>query len=413
MTEEDRAELKARKRRLGIADPDEPYPGRPDYLAGVEGIIDELRQVVEARGKADGHLLIVAADRLTDWKKACADKLRRDKDGHCAKPVDEMCLTLANAIRCVSRLMDDVEEHTAKVYERVGHEKEWLIRLMKLADDPCLGVPECGTYEERGRTGEACEQTTRRESARIAEEKAAERHMDELTEWNAKDHHLEKPSIYNHVLVVVDMQVDYAPARDKDLQARIEAAADAHLGPVVKVQYDDAGESTVELGLDIQTLWRDKNDAGDELYAWLLGAHLMTRDLKVAVCGVNLGACVRDTAVGLWHRLANEQGLTGCVSIVQGLCGDESGRVRFVQGLAEAWGTESMAGETVVSEPNCQTMTYVQWLQQRTPSQLRYIFGEEKAQRFLDGDTAVATDLAGKWAAAPWVPEEGDDGSGT
>jgi len=346
------------------------------YLQGVKHIVDELRQAAVAGSTSDGHLLLVAVTRMQDWENECADKLKRD--------------------------------------------------------EPCLGTNECGTYGERGGTCEGCEKDAERVSATKEGGDADAGELSEpvqLTEkegaaanapspsWlddqsgpaykPGKDHHLDKPAVYNHVLVVVDMQVDYAPARDKDLQARIEAAADAHLGPVIKVQYDGAGEPTVELGLDIQTIWRDKNDAGDELYAWLLGAHLMTRDLKVAVCGVNLGACVRDTAVGLWHRLANEQGLTGCVSIVQGLCGDESGRVQFVPGIADAWGEQNCAAAYVQGTVAPGT-TFAQWLGQQPPEDVITILGPEKGKRFLAGDVDCRFTIARKTATTVSEHNDGD-----
>ena len=136
------------------------------------------------------------------------------------------------------------------------------------------------------------------------------------------------------VLAIVDMQTDYPAARDKALIQSIETAADSHPGPLVQVMYEGAGESTVELGVDVPRIWKQQNEGGDELYAWLLGAHLITRDIHIAVCGVNLWACVRETAAGILQRLSEEQGLTGTVSIIQDLCGDLPGALQIVPELA-------------------------------------------------------------------------------
>ena len=136
------------------------------------------------------------------------------------------------------------------------------------------------------------------------------------------------------VLAIVDMQTDYPAARDKALIQSIETAADSHPGPLVQVMYEGAGESTVELGVDVPRIWKQQCHGGDELYAWLLGAHLITRDIHIAVCGVNLWACVRETAAGILQRLSEEQGLTGTVSIIQDLCGDLPGALQIVPELA-------------------------------------------------------------------------------
>ncbi len=137
------------------------------------------------------------------------------------------------------------------------------------------------------------------------------------------------------VLVVVDMQVGYTAARDKGLIARIEAAVDAHHGPVVHICSDDGGEACVDLGPDVHVILKDGDSGGREVYAWMRGAGLVTADLRVCVCGVNLLACVLGTAIGINLLLKNEKdgkgkGVCGSVYIIRDLCGDENDRVQVV-----------------------------------------------------------------------------------
>ena len=80
-------------------------------------------------------------------------------------------------------------------------------------------------------------------------------------------------------------------------------------------------------------LWKDRNDGGNEVYAWLVGAGLVRPGLVVEVCGMNTNACVLDTATGLGERLKNKTGLIGCVRIVLSLCRDDNGTVEFTEEL--------------------------------------------------------------------------------
>jgi hypothetical protein len=138
------------------------------------------------------------------------------------------------------------------------------------------------------------------------------------------------------VLAVIDMQAAYPAAQSPNLIQRIEAAARAHHSEgwhIVRVNYDGSGADTVNLPLDTRTVWKQQDNGGDELYAYLVGAGLISRDLQVDICGVNLCACVYRTAAGLGERLYIEHAICDAVRIRNFLCGDGSKfRVRFVGG---------------------------------------------------------------------------------
>jgi hypothetical protein len=129
------------------------------------------------------------------------------------------------------------------------------------------------------------------------------------------------------VLVVVDMQAAYVAAQDDTLIESIEEEAATVVGQggrVVAICYDGSGGSTVNLPAGTPTIWKANDCGGDELYAWLIGAGLVSRDLSVRVCGVNLAACVFRTAIGIGERLYGEHALTHHVTIDRELCGDGS-----------------------------------------------------------------------------------------
>ena len=135
-----------------------------------------------------------------------------------------------------------------------------------------------------------------------------------------------------NVLVIVDMQTTYPAAGVPELCRRIEAAARAHDGPLVAVNFDEAGASTVDLPEGTPTVWKGQNDGGSELYAFMVGAGLNRRDVRITLAGVNTAACVYNTACGLSKRLSEEEGVTRPVRIDLDLCGDANHRVLFVSG---------------------------------------------------------------------------------
>ena len=66
---------------------------------------------------------------------------------------------------------------------------------------------------------------------------------------------------------------------------------------------------------------------------YLVGAGLVDRDMVVYFCGVNMGACVYETTLGLARRLYKEAGIASCCRIVMDLCGDENSRFRFIKSI--------------------------------------------------------------------------------
>lgn len=132
------------------------------------------------------------------------------------------------------------------------------------------------------------------------------------------------------ILVVVDMQASYSAAQDSALCRGVEKAA-AQADHLIHLQYDNCGHPTVDLSEKCVSLWKDKNDGGNEVYCYLLGAGLIHREMVVHLCGVNMGACVFTTTIGLAQRLFDEHGITNACRIVVDLCGDENNLFRFVQ----------------------------------------------------------------------------------
>jgi hypothetical protein len=135
------------------------------------------------------------------------------------------------------------------------------------------------------------------------------------------------------ILVVVDMQADFNAAQSEDLRRAIRLAADPVLkfyDHIVAVNMDNAGSSTIDLPPGTKTLWKCQDDGGEMVYSYLLGAGLISGDMSVVVCGVNLTACVFRTAIGLADRLHREHALSEHVSIDRALCGDGS---RFRVGI--------------------------------------------------------------------------------
>lgn len=135
------------------------------------------------------------------------------------------------------------------------------------------------------------------------------------------------------VLVVVDMQIVYPAAQDADLIRKIEAAAETTIrggGRVVHLQYDASGMSSVKLPPDSDSIWKCVDGGGDILYAYLVGAHLVMSDSRFVLSGVNLSACVMETAIGLAKRLYEENAMCDHVTIDPDLCGDGARyKVRF------------------------------------------------------------------------------------
>ena len=130
----------------------------------------------------------------------------------------------------------------------------------------------------------------------------------------------------SEVLLIVDMQSSYVASQREDLRFGVGREASevvARGGKVLAINFDGGGTSTVSLP-DAETIWKDRNEGGNEVYAWLVGAGLVSRDLRVRVCGVNLCACVYQTAQTLAWRLYEEHGYRDAVSIVVSLCGDEA-----------------------------------------------------------------------------------------
>lgn len=134
------------------------------------------------------------------------------------------------------------------------------------------------------------------------------------------------------VLVIVDMQVGFVAAQDADLVERINAAVNATVkarGRVISVCFDGHGMMTTLPGSGV--IWKNEDDGGPMVYAWLVGAGLVhQKDLRVTVCGVNLCACVMATAAGIGQRLYDEHAMCDNVTIDTSLCGDGSKfKVRF------------------------------------------------------------------------------------
>lgn len=133
-----------------------------------------------------------------------------------------------------------------------------------------------------------------------------------------------------NVLVIVDMQHRFPAARDLDLVARIEAAlavvgsGSSPYDRAVILCYDDSGMHTVRFPhTSVPVVWKKEDDGGDVLYAYLVGANLIDRELRVFIGGCNVGACVYRTACGVGNRLAEEHGITNAVTILRELSGDE------------------------------------------------------------------------------------------
>lgn len=137
----------------------------------------------------------------------------------------------------------------------------------------------------------------------------------------------------NTVLVVIHMQADYVAAQDVILRASIEAAAKAVAlagGHILAVSFDGNGAPTVQLPEGTRTIWKHEDDGGDLVYAWASGAGLISEATRFVFCGVNLGACVFKTAVGLAWRMHNEDGISDVVTVDDSLCGEGSRwKVRF------------------------------------------------------------------------------------
>jgi len=128
------------------------------------------------------------------------------------------------------------------------------------------------------------------------------------------------------VLVIVDMQVSFTAAQDAGLIAAIEkeaAAVSERGGHVVAISYDQSGMSTVSVP-GAKMLWKNQDDGGTIVYAYLLGAGLICSDLAVRIAGCNLAACVFATACGLGQRLYEEHALCDHVTVATSLCGDGS-----------------------------------------------------------------------------------------
>lgn len=132
-----------------------------------------------------------------------------------------------------------------------------------------------------------------------------------------------------NVLVIVDMQHRYNAARDQDLIARIEREL-LRCDRYVILCRDGDGMHTIELPQGAPVIWKTEADGSPAVYAYLCGAGLICRELRVTIGGVNLSQCVYRTAVGLADRIAQEHGITDCVTIALRLCGDgEQFVVRF------------------------------------------------------------------------------------
>ena len=138
----------------------------------------------------------------------------------------------------------------------------------------------------------------------------------------------------HRVLLIVDVQLGLRTAHDPAYIRGLANAAVTYPGRVVTICGDGlsiAPQDMLPPGTPV--LWKDRNDGGNEVYAWLVGAGLVQPGLVVEVCGMNTNACVLDTATGLGERLKNKTGLIGCVRIVLSLCRDDNGTVGFVQEL--------------------------------------------------------------------------------
>lgn len=137
-----------------------------------------------------------------------------------------------------------------------------------------------------------------------------------------------------NVLVIVDMQAGYAAAQERALVGRIRARAAKVLasgGRVVAISMNGSGPQTVNLTPTIPILWKDEDDGGNIVYAWLVGAGLVQPDVRIEVAGTNLCACVMATACGIAERLYEEHAMCDNVTINTKLCGDGARfKVRFV-----------------------------------------------------------------------------------
>lgn len=140
-----------------------------------------------------------------------------------------------------------------------------------------------------------------------------------------------------NILVIVDMQHRFPAARDRELIDRAEAAlasvgsSSSRYERAVVLCYDESGMHTIRFPRGTtDVLWKRGDDGGDEVYAYLVGAGLIDRDLHVFIGGVNTSACVYKTACGVGNRLAEEHGMSDNVTILRDLCGDSGPyRLRF------------------------------------------------------------------------------------
>lgn len=136
------------------------------------------------------------------------------------------------------------------------------------------------------------------------------------------------------VLLIVDVQLGLRAAHDPAYIRELASAIATYPGRVVTICGDGFSITPQDmLPPGTPVLWKDRNDGGDEVYAWLVGAGLVRPGLVVEVCGMNTNACVLDTATGLGERLKNKTGLIGCVRIVLSLCRDDNGTVEFTEEL--------------------------------------------------------------------------------
>lgn len=143
------------------------------------------------------------------------------------------------------------------------------------------------------------------------------------------------PPIPGRVLVVVDVQLGIHGAQDPAYLSQLRRAAHTYPGRVLAVCGDGYLSTPADLlPKGTPVIWKDRNDGGSEVYAWLVGAGLVRPGLVVEVCGMNTNACVRDTATGLGGRLKDEAGLANAVRIVLSLCRDDNGMVGFTQEVA-------------------------------------------------------------------------------
>jgi hypothetical protein len=137
---------------------------------------------------------------------------------------------------------------------------------------------------------------------------------------------MKKAAQRTEVLVVIDMQAGFTGAQNESLIERIQDEARAVVGRggrVLTTCFDGSGTLTVELP-GAPSIWKDRDCGSDEIYAWLVGAGLISSNLRIRVCGVNLSACVIKTAIGLAERLHNEHAMCDHVVVEASLCGDDA-----------------------------------------------------------------------------------------